>query len=809
MERQPRWFLAGLFATTLATLAIETLDTRLVSVLAWYHLSFFAVSLAMLGMAAGAVRVYLGGDRYRGEAAVEALERDSLRFALSIPLCYLLNISLPISNDLNTNGVISLALASLVLGIPFYLSGLVVGVSLTRIPGRVGAVYAVDLVGASLGGLLVLPLLNHGTMTSSVLTVAAIAALGAACFRRFSRGRWSKFPIFVGVVLIALAQRDTVSPNRVRMVYSKGSFHATDTIIREKWSIHGQVVAHIHVPTEPQYWSPGAGAPRNQITTSFMVIDGLAGTWMIGWDGKPESAQWTQYDLTALPYHLRKGGRDAVIGVGGGRDLLTAIASGATSVKGIEINGAFVEMLSGTERDFANLLNRPEVSLVHDEARSYLTRSTEQFDVLQMSLIDTWAATGAGAFTLSENGLYTVEAWEVFLSRLAPGGIFSVSRWYAPGNTSETSRLVSLATAALLRRGVSDPSKHLALVANGGVATLLAARDPLSAQDQTAIRDVANRLGFVVLVAPYIPAQGGLLQRIATSRSLKDIDATVRDEPYDFSPPTDDRPYFFNLLKPNNLRDLLEPVTTPGVVSGNLMATKTLLVLLLVLAVSVIGVIFAPLLRSGLPAMSVGRFMASVGYFSLIGCGFMFVQIGLMQRFSIYLGHPTYAVAVILFAMITATGLGSYLSDRIAATERLRWLTILPTSAAFMIAAATLIMQPIIRATIAQGLFVRCVLTVLVVAPVSFALGVFFPIGMRLVRKLTSDAEPWMWGVNGAFGVLASAIAVVVSMTLGIQMTLFFGAISYALLLIPCFIIGRAVIGGHGASSRASRSPVA
>jgi hypothetical protein len=411
-----------------------------------------------------------------------------------------------------------------------------------------------------------------------------------------------------------------------------------------------------------------------------------------------------------------------------------------------------------------------------------------------MSLIDTWAATGAGAFTLTENGLYTVEAWDVFLSRLAPGGIFSVSRWYAPGDASETSRLVSLATASLLRRGVTDPRQHLVLAARGAVATLLASRDPFSAGDLETLANVANQIQYQILLAPRRFEGNPLIERIASSKTLKDIDAAVAAEPFDYSPPTDDRPYFFNLLKPTRYKELSkEHPDNGGVVSGNLLASKTLMVLLAVLALAVLIVIFAPLARSALPQMSAPRFVTSVSYFALIGCGYMFVQIGLMQRFSIYLGHPTYAVAVILFGMITATGAGSFLSDRIPAEERPRWLLFLPAAAAIVIAAATLVMQPIIAGTIAQGLFVRCALTVLVVVPVSIGLGVFFPIGMRLVRRLASDGEPWMWGVNGAFGVLASALAVVVSMSLGIRATLLLGAGAYALLLIPCLALGRAV----------------
>ena len=231
------------------------------------------------------------------------------------------------------------------------------------------------------------------------------------------------------------------------------------------------------------YWGAGANAPATPATVAYAAIDGAAGTAITQWNGDPAWLDWTRYDVTAAPYHLRQG-RAGIIGVGGGRDVLTAIAGRSTSVTGIEINKALVAALEDRYRDFARVATYPGVTLVHDEARSYLTRTPERFDVLQMSLIDTWAATGAGAFTLTENGLYTREGWRVFLGTLTPTGVFSVSRWFDPANVSETTRLVSLAVASLLDVGVQQPRASLVLITRERVATLLVSPAPFTEEDR-------------------------------------------------------------------------------------------------------------------------------------------------------------------------------------------------------------------------------------------------------------------------------------------------------------------------------------
>jgi SAM-dependent methyltransferase len=776
------WFLLGLFLTTAVTLCLEILTTRLFSVISWYHLSFFAVSTAMFGMSAGALHVYRTSAADPGRAALRALPRWTLAFALSVPLAHLVTLAVPVRNAAGTSTVVALSVLTLAIATPFFLSGVIVTLALTRVPERIGLSYAVDLVGAALGTLLVLPLLEGSNVSSAVLVCAALGALAAASFTRAGGGGSAWSGALLALALGAGAWLNQRATDPLAIWYPKGNAVKFD--YDQHWNIHSQVLVSRGQVNRPFYWGPGEGAERFEVVGVPMTIDGGAATTLSRWDGNIESLEWIEYDVTSLPYQLRQGGDAAVIGVGGGRDLLAALRARSRSVTGIEINAVFLELLTGARRAFAGIADRPEVRFVHDEARSYLTRTEQRFDVLQMSLIDTWAATGAGAMTLTENGLYTREAWRVFLGVLKPDGLFSVSRWYHPEKVSETCRLLTLCTAALLDLGVSEPARHVAVVLRGGLATLLVSPTPLSAADVERVHASARRFGFQVLLAPDRPSEHDQIRAIVAARSEAELSAAAAHPRFDYSPPTDERPFFFNLLKPAHALDSLEPEGSKGVVGGNLLATGTLLLLFGISFVLVVLVILAPLARAGLPSMPATSFALSVAYFAAIGMGYMLVQIPTMQRFSIYLGHPTYAVVVILFAMILATGLGSLLSERLAIEEEPRWLVRVPLAVALALGLFLLALQPVIDHTIRLPLAARCAVVVAMVGPVALLLGLCFPLGMRLVRRLSEEALPWMWGVNGASGVFAAVGAVAVSMWWGIHRNLLLALGAYATLAL-------------------------
>jgi hypothetical protein len=788
---QRRWLYAGLFASTFATLLVEILDARLLSVLTWYHLSFLAVSLAMLGMAAGAVRVFLSKELTEPVDAMRRLPGLTEAFTFSIVASHLIVLCIPIPalNRFSVMEVVAIAAVTTVLALPFFFSGMVVTIALTRSGGPIGKLYAWDLAGAAGACVAVVPLLDSGrfNVTSLMILAAAAAAVGAFCFSRL-QARTRARPALMAAVCAALALWNGSNMERLEIAFPKNRqfWMATPSFDATRWNSHSFVILQKPAQETNFLWGPGKLTPTRPATLAWMAIDGEAGTPITQWDGNVNSLDWVQHDVTVLPYHLRRGAA-AIIGTGGGRDVLSAIWGRSAQVVGIDVNASVLDFLSHKHRDFAGIAARPEVRLVHDDARAYLTRSGQRFDIIQMSLIDTWAATGAGAFTLSENGLYTVDGWKVFLSRLQPTGVFSVSRWFSPSNVSETHRLLSLAVASLLELHVKRPVDHLLLVTRDRTATLLTSLTPFTPDDEAIVRRIVDAEGFTIQTSPWTGGSTPRVDRIVRSSTPAELTLATEDANFDYSPPTDERPFFFNMLKP---RSFAQVYTLPrgGVLWGNIRATATLVLLFIIAVALVAAIIIWPLTTAGLPAMPSGVFAWSVLYFCGIGIGFMLVQIALLQRFSVFLGHPAYTFSVTLFSMILFAGIGSYLSDALLPKIR-RAEVVLPVVAALFIAAAALLVGPATRALGGASMTVRVMTVVGFLAPVATILGFFFPAGLRAVGNLSPAATAWMWGVNGACGVLGSVIAVAISMWVGIQANLFAAAFIYMGLLVPLVVL--------------------
>jgi hypothetical protein len=772
---------AGLALTMLATLVMEIVVSRLLSVITWYHLSFVAISVAMLGAAAGAVAVFAAPERFRPGHSTRDLARWAGRFAVALPASHLLSLVIPMPGGQSWTAmdVVTLVIALAVITVPFALAGIVTTLAITRTHAPVGRLYAADLFGAAAGCLAAVVLLDSTSLSAAAFAATAAAAIGGLCFRRAAGLSWGVVaPLTVVLALIAIGANVVAEPIHVR--YPKAR-HVWDLpVLHSLWNSHAHVLAFAPRVVPAFYWGPGEGVEAFVKNQAYVVLDGEAGTPMTEWDGSPASLDWVSYDVTALPYHLRKRGNVAVVGVGGGRDILAAIWSGAPAITGIEVNDNVLALLTRYHRRFTRLADHPGVQLVHAEGRAFLTRTSDRFDVIQMSLVDTWAATGAGAFTLSENSLYTIDAWRIFLNRLAPGGVLSVSRWFSPVRASETSRLLALAVRALIDRGVDTPQAHLALVSRHTVATLLVSVQPLSADDLAAVESTSRDRGFTVLASPRTVPADARLAAIAGSRSIAELATATADPVYDYSPPTDARPFFFNMVKP---RAWWSGSTTSdgGVVAGNLRATSTLTAIAGVSAAFVIGTIVLPLVLRVRPAMPSGRLAAGLSYFALIGTAFMLAQVAFLQRFSVLLGHPTYALAVVLFSMILFTGLGSLLSDQVLRQSGSRFTAGMVALGAGLVLTG-LTIAPLCAVAVAWPLPARVASVLAVVAPLSVLLGLCFPYGARLVQQRDPSALAWMWGANGGAAVLASNAAVMVSMSFGIEANLLLAGAAYLVL---------------------------
>jgi hypothetical protein len=794
---------------------LQIIQTRIISVTSWYHLAFLVISIAMFGLTAGAVWVYLRHATFAPAWLSYHLAVATLGAALATAAGLIVQTTLAVGLSSSLTGFMVWTEFALCLAAPFFFSGIVVSLALTRSPYPIGKTYGADLLGAAAGCLGVLLVLEATTGPSAVLWIAVALAAAALVFAGPGSAPPEASPLAAGlfrhrqavlVTLLLVAAANDLTGHGVRPLLVKSRWESgSGAFAFEGWNSYSRITAGRSREDIPQLWGASPRMPAFRTGQRFMTIDGLAGTTMFRFGGDFADLDFLRYDVTNLAYNIPGLRTGAVIGVGGGRDVLSARLHGVHEVVGVELNPIFIDLLTRRFADFNAAARAPGVSFAVDEARSWFARSSKSFDVIQMSLIDTWAATGAGAFTLSENGLYTIEAWRIFLKRLSPNGVFTVSRWHAAGEANETGRMVSLAVAALLEEGATAPERHVFVATAGRVATLVLGRAPFTPTALAALEQAAADKGFTVLISPSRSAASPLLQRIVTATSRETLDAATADSGLDLSPPTDSRPFFFNQLRFDRLLDWSD-WPREGVVHGNLQATMTLGMLVLISAGLVLVTIMVPLRAT---VRGVGRALVGGGtlYFLLIGVGFMMTEIALLQRMSVFLGHPVYALSVVLFSLILATGLGSLVSERLR-LDTLPRLGGWAAATAFYLWALPAWMPGALLEFDAANLLVRAGFCVLVLAPAGFLMGFFFPTGMRLAARIDTGPTPWFWGINGAAGVLAASLAVLTSLAFGIDTTLRVGALCYLLLPAPALLLlyRRKPGVGHLAAGRASAS---
>ncbi len=779
VERPTSYTYAGLFLTTLSLLQLELFLTRIFSVTMWYHFAFMAISLAMFGLAVGAVLV----EVVRKRDPHVTLANTGLAFALSSAICFTAQLYIPADPETRLGWTV---LAFTLIAIPFVFAGIVVCVALTRFPLHNGSLYAADLAGSAAGCVLTIPILNYIHAPSAVILNAGIAGLAATAFALQTGGRRRWFAAVCCVVLFAVAGINQ-SMKVIDIQWLKGGKNWHDGVY-EKWNALSRIYVR-KTGSEPFGWglSPAYQTTR-KLDQLYLNIDSGAATVITKFDGNTEVLDHLKYDVTALAHYLRRDASVLVIGVGGGRDILTSLVFGQRHVTGVEINPDIVGVLTGQFGSYAgNLTTNPAVTIVHDEARSYVARSSDKFDIIQASLIDTWAATSAGAYVLTENGLYTKEAWLTFLNHLTPDGILTMSRWYYEAQPAETLRLTALATSSLMDLGVDDPRRHIMIIRKKddseagqySVATILVSRRPFTDAEVANIDDVSKRMEFVPVLTPHF-AERPEFEAVATRAKYAEL---LQTYPLNIKAPTDDSPFFFHMLRAG---DLLKASTYQGMNQINLKAVKVLGTLLgIVSGLSAIAIVGPLALRRQVRETRSARLMS---YFAAIGLAFMMVEIGQLERLIVFLGHPIYGLTVVLFVLLIASSLGSLCSRRLG-----RWIWLLPV----LLAGFIFVSPAITHQFIAASTPVRIAVSALLLFPSGFFMGMAFPVGITRAQQINKAAPAaWYWGINGAFSVISSVLAVVVAVFWGVTVTLLAGLAAY---IVALAALGRISSNGHRA----------
>jgi SAM-dependent methyltransferase len=816
----------SLLLLSAAGLTFQINLTRLFSVSQFYHFAFMIVSIAMLGYGASGTALAIF-PRLNQRAPQRNLIALGVATALSMLGSYVLINQLPFDSfsiAWETKQVWILVLHYGALASPFFFSGMAVGLLLAAYPQQSGRTYAINLLGSALGCLLALLapsyLGGEGTVTLSS-GMAALATLAAGFGKRAlsprlagsrSRGRAPAGMVFIGLgsalvifVLLDLGLRAGGRPGSgwldLHLSPYKSLSYALQVpqaeLIFQRWNSFSRVDV-VRSPGIHSY--PGLSYRYMQ---PLPPADGLMvdGDDLVPLLSPSSELEFTAFTPGALAFRLRPGAHALVLEPRGGLDLLVALAQRAGRVTAVEMNPLIVSAAGEIYQD-------ERVELVIESDRSFLRRTEDSYDIIQFSLVSSYHPVRSGAYSLAEDYRYTIESFQDALRRLKPGGLLVVTRWLQTP-PSESLRTFGLAVEAVERSG-GDPHAQIVATRGYNTATILVKNGQFSAQELQTARDFSGQRAYDLVYAPGMLAEEAnrynILPEPVYYQAFKALlerqprAAFYAEYPFAVKPPTDDHPFFGHYFKWAQAGQVLAELGRTWQPFGG--AGYFVIVALLVLAVGMAGflILLPAAVLSRRQAASRGQATASRGqatahrgqatasrgqaarpgliyplYFGLIGLAFMQVEIPLIQRFILFLGHPAYALTAILFSLLSSSALGSRLSSRIPLRLALGLLVVL-------LLAAPLLLPRVFGVSLGQPLGLRLLITVLVIAPVGFLMGIPFPGGIRWMVGAEGVASqiPWIWAVNGAASVVSSVLAALLALSFGFDWVLRIGALAYA-----------------------------
>jgi spermidine synthase len=661
-------------------------------------------------------------------------------------------------------GTVELGIIYFTTALPFIGTGIIVSLAISETIERVDKVYFFDLLGAAAGCIALVALLNAFGGPNTVVAVSIIFAAGAAIWFGLAGCRIGRIAgVGVGLMFTMLLIVNTGHPF-IEVRYAKGLKLRAEQYT--KWNSISRI-----------------GLAPDKDAGEMIFIDADASTAIANFDFAHLTASQTEdleHQGPGIPYNLRPGAKTLIIGPGGGWDVSRSLASGSHDVTAVEINPIIATKIMREKypRMSQGLYLRPDVHIDIEDGRSFVRRSPEKFQVIQATLVDTWASTAAGAFALSENNLYTTDAFRDYLTHLTPDGLLTFTRWgFDPPR--ESLRLVSLAMSALADLGEHEAWRHVLVGRSGGKSelhgfgaldTVIFSRSALSDGDVARARQAFDEAHMETVYLPGDAPRNEFGQLLLA----KDPVAWEKSYRFDITPVSDNRPFFFYTVQP---RDVSAFILATGSRSAdykvNVAVPKLFDAMIVsVIAVAIILVLPPVVLGTKLPhEASVRGFLP---YFLAIGMGYILIEVAMIQKFVLFLGHPTYALTVVIFSMLVASGCGSYASRKLIGDSASRLMTALAAVAA-VVAVLAAIVQPVLSAGVGLPFPVKIMATVLMLAPAGFAMGLPFPTGLRMLERAHAASVRWAWSLNAAASVLGSVGALVLALYLGIVQTLLIG----------------------------------
>ena len=785
-----------------AALGYEILLMRLFSVIQWHHFAYMMISVALLGYGAAGTFVALARGALLTRYA-QAFVAGAAAFGIFAVTGFLLAQGVefnPLELAWDPRQPLRLLAIYVLLFVPFFCAASALCLTFRRFGEASHRIYSFDILGGGAGCLAILLALFVVTPTDALKLIGALGFTAAA----MADLHFAKRPRATGLALLgcAIALPFGIPVDWTRLDASeykdlRQTLQIGGTRIVAERSSPLSMLTVVESPRVPFRYAPGLSlnAPAEPPPQLGVFVDGDGPSALVRYDGRQEPLAYLDYLTSALPYHLLARPRVLVLGAGAGADVLQAIALGAQAVDAVELDPLVIDLV---QRQFGDYSGRPYslpgVRVHIGEARGFVARHQERFDLIEVALLDAFAASSAGLYALSESYLYTSEGIAAYLDRLEPGGMLAITRWVSLP-PRDVLKLFATATVALERRGVAEPGRRLALIRSWKTATLIVKNGAFTASEVASLEAFCRARSFD---ADYYP---GIAQDHANQYNILDDSyfydgavallgpdrkAFVDHYKFVIAPATDDRPYFFHFFRWSALPELLalkEQGGLPLFEWGYPVLIATLLQAIIVSLMLVVVPMWVG--RDGIRdavAAHPPRVAVVAVYFTAIGFAFMFIEIAFIQKFLLFLAHPLYAVAVVLCAFLVFGGLGSRYSRRFAAGRRwadhpLAWLT----AGIAGIALLYLVSLPaIFRHLMPLPDPARIAISIALIAPLAFAMGMPFPLGLARLAGRADALIPWAWGINATASVIAAIFAAVLAIHLGFGAVIVLAVAVYA-----------------------------
>jgi predicted membrane-bound spermidine synthase len=800
-------------------LAYEILLMRLLSIGYWHHFAYMVISMALFGFGASGAFLFLVFRRIKArldEWLVILAGTAGVSFPLSFHISQQIGLD-PLQLVWQPGQWLRMLLTYVALAVPFLLAGGIVGIILTGAGKRMHRMYGVDLIGAAFGALCIVPALYLGPPWVLLPALGGTVILGAiGCCRR-----WQHPSLGAAILLMAagaVAVVYIIAPPVPAIHHTKAlpvTLSFPDARIEARRAgplgvIHVVGSALIrHVPGLSLNFGLGTGDDSADLPKQkalFVDAEGLSP--ITRFSGDLAELDHLDYTTMALPYHVRPPASVLVVGAGGGSDVLLALRHRPVHITALEANKQVAELLQGPFASFSGkLYRRADVRLEVREARQFLHATNKAFDLIQLSLLDSYAAAAGGVHSAAESYLYTTDALWLYLSRLTDSGIVAITRWLKLPPRDSFRTFATALTALRDARLSEHPERHLLFIRSWKTATILIAKSPFTEKEIRLATAFCDRRSFDL--AYYAGMSEGRANRYdlqeipyyfrgATALCGRDADSFLKDYVFDVSPTTDNRPYFSHFFRWDKAWTLCKHLRRewlPSIELGYVFILATLLQAALAAGL----VIISPLLlqrhlnrtaRETEEPPGRSTFLGTLIYFGCIGVGFMLLEVVLLARYTLLLSQPVYSAAVVLSAVLVFAGLGSLLVQRHRAMQP-AFLWIALGAICLWVGLHAVFGGPLFEHAFEWALWQRVLLAGILLGALSFFLGWPFPAGLHVVAARFPILVPWAWGINGCASVVGAILAKGLAVSLGFRLVMICACVLYAIAVAAFYLFLR------------------